>query len=127
MRQNGSNALTNGTTLREHEPIEPIQTSLGVSRRHFVAEIRRRTGLTPKSLQRIARLRQLLEALDARKPIRWSHEAVGAGYFDQPHAIREFRAFTGMTPTEYVRRRQEAWGRDVEPGEAVNFVPELIR
>ena len=47
------------------------------------AEIRRRVGLTPKSLQRIARMRRLIEELDARKPIRWSEEAVGAGYFDE--------------------------------------------
>ena len=34
------------------------------------------------ALQRIARMRRLLEELDARKPVRWSEEAVGAGYFD---------------------------------------------
>jgi hypothetical protein len=35
--------------------------------------------------------------------------------------------FTGLTPTEYVEQRRRAWGRAVEPGEAPNFVPELIR
>ena len=48
-------------------------------------------------------MRKLLDQIDARRPVRWSWEAVGAGYFDQPHAIRDFKAFTGMTPTEYVR------------------------
>lgn len=109
------------------ETVEEIRAELGVSRRHFVEQMRRRAGLTPKSLQRIARMRRLLNEIDARRPIRWSAEAVGAGYFDQPHAIRDFRTFTGMTPTEYIARRRAAWGDDVEPGEATNFVPELIR
>jgi hypothetical protein len=52
---------------------------------------------------------------------------VGAGYFDQPHAIRDFREFTGMTPVEYVERRRQAWGHELEPGEAADFVPEILR
>ena len=111
----------------EFESVGEVQRSLDVSRRHFAAEVRRRCGLTPKALQRIARMRRMLEELDARKPIHWSCEAVSAGYTDQPHAIRDFRAFTGMTPVEYVRRRQRAWGNEVEAGEAASFVPELIR
>lgn len=111
----------------EPTPVAEAQRDLGVSRRHFGAEVRRRTGLLPSAIRRIARLRHLLADLDARKPIRWSAEAVGAGYFDQAHSIRDFKAFTGMTPTEYVIRRREAWGHDLEPGEASNFVPEIIR
>ena len=52
---------------------------------------------------------------------------MGAGYFDQPHAIRDFRELTGMTPVEYVARRRRAWGHELEPGEAANFVLEAIR
>ncbi len=107
--------------------VAEVQHTLGVSRRHFADRVRRRIGLLPKSIQRIARLRRLVAELDARKPIRWSSEAVGAGYFDQPHAIREFRRFTGMTPVEYVERRRQAWGHDLEPGEAGRFVPEITR
>jgi len=107
--------------------VAEVQRSMGVSRRYFTEQVRRRAGLPPKTLQRIGRMRRLLAEIDARRPIRWSREAVGAGYFDQPHAIRDFKAFTGMTPTEYVERRRRAWGDQVEPGEAPGFVPERVR
>lgn len=119
--------IIDALTSPDGPPVANSQATLRVSRRHFVSQVLARVGLRPKSLQRIARLRRLLEELDARKPIRWSEEAVGAGYFDQSHSIRDFKEFTGMTPTEYVRRRRSAWGHDVGPGEATNFVPELIR
>lgn len=109
------------------QTVAEVQRAVGTSRRHFAAQMRRRVGLNPKSLQRIARWRRLLEDLDARRPIQWSSEAVGAGYFDQPHAIRDFREFAGMTPVEYISRRRQAWGHEIEPGEAANFVPEIIR
>ena len=32
-----------------------------------------------------------------------------------------------MTPVEYISRRRQAWGHEIEPGEAANFVPEIIR
>jgi len=121
------NEVVEALTSPDVQTVAEVQRSVGISRRHFGSEVRKRVGLLPKSLQRIARLRRLLEDLDARKPISWSSEAVGAGYFDQPHAIRDFREFIGMTPVEYVERRREAWGHELEPGEAANFVPEMIR
>ena len=111
----------------EPTTVAEVQEEMEVSRRYFIGQVRARAGLAPKVLQRIARMRRLIDELDARKPIRWPYEAAGAGYADQPHAIREFRVFTGMTPGEYVRRRQVAWGRNLDPGEAANFVPEQIR
>jgi len=93
-------------TSSDAPSVAEVQHSVGISRRYFSAQVRRRIGLLPKALQRITRLRRLLAELDARKPICWSSEAVGAGYFDQPHAIRDFRELTGMTPVEYVKRRR---------------------
>jgi len=52
---------------------------------------------------------------------------LGADYSDQLNAIRDFKAFTGMTPTEYIARRRRAWGDEVGPVEAPGFVPERLR
>ncbi|NOK23532.1 AraC family transcriptional regulator, partial [Corallococcus carmarthensis] len=33
--------------------------------------------------------------------------ALAAGYYDQAHQVREFRALTGLTPGAYVREQTE--------------------
>ena len=64
-------------------------------------------GVTPKRLARSYRFSSTVLALDVAAPIDWGDVAAGAGYFDQAHFVREFREFTGLTPTRYaeVRRR----------------------
>jgi AraC-like DNA-binding protein len=69
--------------------------------RLFTAE----TGLTPKLFLRIARFERLLAAVYDEPSVDWASTAAEHGYFDQSHLIRDFRDFTGLTPTEYLVRR----------------------
>lgn len=76
----------------------------GLSPKRLINMFRAQVGLTPKTYLRVRRLQAALTRLD-------SGAAGGAalaaelGYFDQAHFIREFRAFTETTPTQYLRRR----------------------
>ena len=75
----------------------------GWSHRHFIRRFRESVGVTPKRYARLARFQRVLAAIerDARTP---SIEiALDAGYSDQAHFHREFRAFAGMTPDLYRR------------------------
>ena len=64
-------------------------------------------------MARIYRFARLILSVDARRPVDWSQLAQTAGYFDQAHFSKEFKDFTGHTPTAYLalRRRFPA-----EPG-----------
>jgi AraC-like DNA-binding protein len=35
----------------------------------------------------------------------WADLAVTCGYSDQPHLVHEFQAFSGMSPSAYLRHR----------------------
>lgn len=58
------------------------------------------TGLSLREFARIRRLREALaQHLDAR-PRGWSRIAADTGFVDHAHLTREFRALTGLPPTD---------------------------
>ncbi len=78
----------------------------GVSGNHLAAQFKSHIGVTPKRVARIYRFARLILSVDARGPVDWSELAHTAGFFDQAHFSREFKEFTGHTPTEYLALRR---------------------
>jgi AraC-like DNA-binding protein len=85
--------------LQDGVPIGALADELGWSRRHMTATVRRELGLAPKPLAKLLRFERALERLRAGAPL--PDVALDSGYYDQAHFNRDFRTFTGMTPTEY--------------------------
>ena len=90
-----------------------LTDAAGVSGNHLAMQFKSHVGVTPKRVARIYRFARLMLSVDAQRPVDWPDLAQTAGYFDQAHFSREFKDFTGHTPTEYLslRRRFPA-----EPG-----------
>lgn len=97
----GMISATNGAL-----PIGDLSASLGVSSTHLAQKFRALIGITPKRLARVHRFTFSLLALNPAEPVDWGDFAAGAGYFDQAHFTREFREFTGLTPTRYLELRR---------------------
>ncbi|ACU37345.1 AraC family transcriptional regulator [Actinosynnema mirum] len=78
----------------------------GVSGAHLARRFKAVVGVTPKRLARTYRFASAVFGIDPVGPVDWGALACGAGYFDQAHFVREFREFTGLTPTGYVEARR---------------------
>jgi AraC-like DNA-binding protein len=88
----------------------------GLSRRYFIEIFRDQVGLTPKLFGRLRRFRRSLAAIGAALEVDWADLAAACGYADQPHLIHDFRAFTGLTPSVYLRHRTAHVNHLREPG-----------
>lgn len=83
----------------------------GMSHRRFSVLFRETVGLSPKRYARVVRFRSALARLGERTVPRdrtgqvpvasCADLALAAGYSDQSHFQREFRAFAGVTPGRY--------------------------
>lgn len=83
-------------TAHGHTGIRALAQSLSISQDAFEKRFRRAVGTTPKQFAALVRFRHLLTV---QKPaISLTDLAYEAGYFDQAHFIKDFRAFTGQTP-----------------------------
>jgi AraC-like DNA-binding protein len=89
--------------------VREAAAALGVGERRLQRAFDHAVGLGPKALARVLRFRRLLAAIDRARttgaPARWAALALEAGYADQPHLVREFKALAGVTPSRYAAER----------------------
>lgn len=106
-------------------PVGDIAAELGVSHGHLDRQFTDQVGLSPRTLARILRVRQLLETIDVHGSVGWAGKAAELGWSDQAHLIRDFKRHTGVTPSEYVTAQRATYDRDVA-AESAGFVPERM-
>lgn len=76
---------------------------ISLSERQYRRLFARYYGVSPKLYQRAIRVDRMIRRLHDAP---WEPDQYGdapIAYADQPHAIREFRSMTGITPGDYVR------------------------
>lgn len=108
-------ALAEFQRIPQTTTITEVTARTGLSARRFNELFRREVGLTPKIFGRIRRFQEALHLVESHPTARvdWADLALSCGYYDQAHFNRDFRAFSGITPTTYLNLR----------GEHVNHVP----
>jgi AraC-like DNA-binding protein len=85
--------------------IGTIAATIGISHKHLLREFDRCVGLTPKLFARLCAFRRVIRSVGHKRDVNWASTAANCGYHDQAHLIHEFRAFSGLTPTNYLERR----------------------
>lgn len=78
-----------------------VASRIGLSSRQLEREFRASVGLSPKAFARIIRFQNLMRLVGEQPLGEWTRLALDGGYADQPHMVREFREFTGQSPTEH--------------------------
>src|SRR5690606_25162300 len=85
--------------LRTGASVRRVVQASGYSHRTVLTLFRQSVGLTPKAYGRVLRFQRVLEQVSSATAL--AELAIAAGYSDQAHFSREFKAFAGVTPTEY--------------------------
>ena len=91
---------SNPTTVRD------VSERVGLSQRRFSEVFKTEVGLTPKLLHRVQRFQRVLALARRATAPDWSRLALDCGFFDQSHLIRDFVAFSGFSPAEFLRHQQ---------------------
>ena len=80
--------------------IQNVAARYGITSRYLQKLFLKHTGLTPKLYSKINRFQNSLRLI-TKKDASLTSIAYECGYFDQSHFIREFKGFTGYTPSGY--------------------------
>jgi AraC-like DNA-binding protein len=87
--------------------IEELADYCHASVRQLERQFQRAIGVSPKFFARTLRFEQAQRRLMFDPQADLTQLAYQCGYFDQAHFIKEFRAFTGKTPSEYAQQMRQ--------------------
>lgn len=110
-----------GMLWRDPQPhaLSRVCREIGWSPRRLRDRFALQIGLSPKEITRVARLQRALRLQISG--MESARVAARGGFYDQAHYIRECRAMTGLTPSQFVL------GRDrMPPGSHLDRVPGRI-
>ena len=94
-----SNAVSASTPLRA------IHKKYTISERHLERKFRVSVGISPGKYQRILRFEKSLAMLAEAEYKDLTAIAYDLNYTDQSHFIKDFKAFSGMTPYKFVQKQ----------------------
>lgn len=101
------NSLPTPLLLKKYDSIEECSSDLGFSKRWIQKQYKQSIGVRFKDLQNNMRFLKTLNFIDSltkyKKDINFSNLAIEFNYYDQAHFIKEFKKYTGMTPTNYLK------------------------
>ena len=78
---------------------------MGISHKHLIRLFKKHIGLTPKQYQRVHRFQHILNLVPNIEKD-FSRILNDTDFYDQAHFNREFKAFCGMAPQEYILRKK---------------------
>jgi AraC-like DNA-binding protein len=81
--------------------IGDLEKSTGLGSRQLERKFARQLGISLKTFARVVRFKAVVAAAAGPDPLDWAGLAVDFGYADQPHLVREFKVFSGLTPAGY--------------------------
>ena len=82
--------------------LDLVQADAGVSVRQFQKVFKLYAGVSPKYFQRVARLEVIVRHLLIDRQRQYLDLALAHGFYDQAHFIRDFKRFTGDTPSRFL-------------------------
>jgi len=103
--------------------IRALSDHIGISQKHLLTQFKRMVGIPPKELARFYRFAQVLRSIDPIQPVDWTRIAYQSGYYDQSHLNKDFGAFTGHSPTDYLRLRRHFQAENPEQANNLGHMP----
>lgn len=97
------------TAIDQHHgalSIRALSDQMGISQNYLGAQFKHFVGVPPKEVARFSRFAHALRLIDITQPVDLTWIAHQAQFYDQSHFNKDFVAFTGLSPSEYVQLRR---------------------
>jgi len=104
-------------------PIRALSDQIGISQNHLGAQFKRLVGIPPKEVARFYRFSHALHLINSTQTADLTQIAHQSQFYDQSHFNKDFVAFTGYSPSEYVQLRQRVETENPEHARVLRNLP----
>lgn len=103
--------------------IRDLSNQISVSQNHLGTQFKRLVGIPPKEVARFYRFAHVLHLIDCAESVDLTEITHQSHFYDQSHLNKDFVAFTGHSPTEYVQLRHRVASENPEHARAYRNLP----
>jgi AraC-like DNA-binding protein len=114
------------TKISQHHgalSIRSLSEQIGISQNHLANQFKRFVGVSPKEIARFYRFANALHLINSRRLLDFTSIAHQSRFYDQSHFNKDFLAFTGYSPTEYLQIRRRVEAENPEHARVLNNLP----
>ena len=86
--------------------IRGLSDQINISQNHLATQFKRLVGIPPKEVARFYRFAHVLRLIDSAQSVDLTQITHESCFYDQSHFNKDFVAFTGHSPSEYVQLRR---------------------
>jgi AraC-like DNA-binding protein len=103
--------------------IRSLSNQIGISQNHLGTQFKQFVGIPPKEVARFYRFAHALYLIKSAQPIDLTQIAYESQFYDQSHFNKDFVAFTGWTPSEYVQLRHRVASENPDHARVLSNLP----
>jgi AraC-like DNA-binding protein len=103
--------------------IRLLSDQIGISQNHLGNQFKRFVGVPPKDVARFYRFANALHLIHSTRLMDLTSIAHQSQFYDQSHFYRDFVAFTGHSPSEYLKLRRRVETESPEHVRILNNLP----
>lgn len=81
--------------------VEALACEVGLGRRQLERKFALQVGISPKLYTRVLRLRRIMSLVQHVEEYDWARVVADCHFYDQSHLLRDFKALSGQTPSEF--------------------------
>jgi AraC-like DNA-binding protein len=100
-----SSTIRHAIAMGTMQSVGEMAAACNLSVRQIERDFRVLSGFSPRLFSKLTRFRSLMESIPS-KEYSMTDLAYAFNYYDQSHFINEFRRFTGLTPSRYIKDLQ---------------------
>ena len=103
--------------------IHELSENMGMSQKHLIVQFKQMVGCTPKELGRLYRFGDILASINPTEAVDWTQVAHQFYFHDQSHFIRDFKEFSGHSPSDYLRLLRQLYAEKPDRTQHLRLLP----